>query len=108
MHLGFEGILSTMIALIPKSLGQWLLERYDLWDTSQNLPNGKLLIDKEDVYATLGLPIGGLKITDVKNWGNSTEFVNFLDEWRRRWNISKGGPQIAIMDEVILERSSWG
>ncbi|KAJ8434518.1 hypothetical protein Cgig2_030141 [Carnegiea gigantea] len=59
----------------------WLLEQYDLWDNSLNLPNGKLLIDEEDVYATLGLPMGEHAIIE----GHSSKTgIEFLELWRRR------------------------
>jgi len=50
--------------LIPRSIARWQLERYDPWDNSLNLANGKLLIDEEDVYATLGLPMGEVEIIE--------------------------------------------
>ncbi|KAJ8451301.1 LOW QUALITY PROTEIN: hypothetical protein Cgig2_014073 [Carnegiea gigantea] len=59
---GFGGILSVRTKLIPKSLARWLLEKYDPWDNSLNLANGKLLIDEEDVYATHGLPMGEFEL----------------------------------------------
>ena len=49
---GFGGILSARKKLIPKSLASWLLEKYDPWDNSLNLANGKLLIDEECVRNT--------------------------------------------------------
>ena len=69
MHTGFGGMLSVRTKLIPKKLARWLLEQYDPWDNSLNLPNGKLLIDEEDVYATLGLPLGEHEIIE----GHSSE-----------------------------------
>ncbi|KAJ8450758.1 hypothetical protein Cgig2_021230 [Carnegiea gigantea] len=58
----FGEILSIRTKLIPKKLARWLLKKYDPWDNSLNLANGKLLIDEDDVYATLGLPIGELEL----------------------------------------------
>ncbi|KAJ8436327.1 hypothetical protein Cgig2_005251 [Carnegiea gigantea] len=49
MHTGFGGILSMRTKLILKKLARWLLEKYNPWDNSLNLDNGKLLIDEEDV-----------------------------------------------------------
>ncbi|KAJ8432080.1 LOW QUALITY PROTEIN: hypothetical protein Cgig2_024690 [Carnegiea gigantea] len=59
---GFRGIFSIRTKLILKSLARWLLEKYDPWDNSLNLANGKLLIDEKDVYATLGLPMGEFEL----------------------------------------------
>ncbi|KAJ8439438.1 hypothetical protein Cgig2_021552 [Carnegiea gigantea] len=101
MHTGFGGILLVITKLIPKKLARWLLEKYDPWDNSPNLTNGKLLIDEEDVYATLGLPMGEHEIME----GQSSDVdIEFLKLWRRRWNVKRAGPPIGTMDKVILER----
>ena len=42
---------------------------------SLNLPNGKLLIYEHDVYATLGLPMGFIKISEGKSSENDIEFL---------------------------------
>jgi len=102
---GFGGILSVRTKLIPKSLARWLLEKYDPWDNSLNLANGKLLIDEEDVYATLGLPMGEFEINEGQT---SDGDIQFLDHWRRRWHVERGGPPIGSMDEVILSRGGHG
>ncbi|KAJ8428962.1 hypothetical protein Cgig2_003293 [Carnegiea gigantea] len=92
VQTGFGGILS-------------LLEKYDPWDNLLNLANGKLLIDEEDVYATLGLQMGELEI--IEGQSSNTD-IEFLELWRRRWNVERGGPPIRSMDEVILERGGCG
>ncbi|KAJ8429927.1 LOW QUALITY PROTEIN: hypothetical protein Cgig2_017977 [Carnegiea gigantea] len=93
MEIGFGGILAMRTRLILKRLARWLLEKYDPWDTLLNLPNGKLLIDEEDVYVTLGLPMGQLEISEGQS--SQTDI---------KWNIERGGPPIGSMHEVILER----
>ncbi|KAJ8429930.1 LOW QUALITY PROTEIN: hypothetical protein Cgig2_017980 [Carnegiea gigantea] len=100
MEIGFGAILAVRTRLILKRLARWLLEKYDPWDTSLNLPNGKVLIDKEDVYVTLDLPMGQLEISEGQNLQTDIEF---LEQWRRR-----GGPPIGSMHEVILERGGHG
>ncbi|KAJ8429092.1 hypothetical protein Cgig2_001052 [Carnegiea gigantea] len=101
MHRGFGGILSVRMKLIPKKLAGWLLEKYNPWDNSLNLTNGKLLIDEEDVYGTLGLPMGEHEIIE----GHSSDAdIEFLELWRRRWYVKRAGPLIGSMDEVILDR----
>ncbi|KAJ8447881.1 LOW QUALITY PROTEIN: hypothetical protein Cgig2_012016 [Carnegiea gigantea] len=98
--IGFGGILSMRTKLIPKKLARWLLEKYDPWDNSLNLANGKLLIDEEDVYAIRGLPMGELEIIEGQS---SDADIELLELWRRRWNIPIGS-----MYEVILERGGHG
>ena len=34
--------------------------------------------------------------------------IQFLDLWRRRWHVERGGPPIGSMDEVILARGGHG
>ncbi|KAJ8443818.1 LOW QUALITY PROTEIN: hypothetical protein Cgig2_017299 [Carnegiea gigantea] len=64
-----------------KKMARWLLEKHNPWDNSLNLTNGKLLVDEEDVYATLGLPMGEHEIIE----GHSSEAeIEFLELWRRR------------------------
>ncbi|KAJ8435722.1 LOW QUALITY PROTEIN: hypothetical protein Cgig2_002679 [Carnegiea gigantea] len=79
METGFGGILIVRTRLILKRLARWLLEKYDPWDTSLNLPNGKVLLDEEDVYVTIDLP-----------------------------NVERGGPPIGSMHEVILQCGGHG
>ena len=78
------------------------MEKYDHWDNSLNLANGKILINGEDVYATLGLPMGELEVIEAQK---SDANIEFLELWRRRWNVERGGPPIGSMNEVILELS---
>ena len=75
MEIGFGGILAVRTRLIPKRLVRWLLGKYDPWDTSLNPPNGKVLIDEEDVYVTLGLPMGQLKISEGQSSQTDIEFL---------------------------------
>ncbi|KAJ8445884.1 hypothetical protein Cgig2_000196 [Carnegiea gigantea] len=105
VQTGFGGILSVRTKLIPKKLARWLLEKYDSWDNSLNLANDKLLIDEEDVYTTLGLPMRELEIIEGQS---SDADIEFLELWRRRWNVERGGTPIGSMDEVILERGGHG
>jgi len=57
MDCAFARLLAIRTKSTPKAMVQWLLESYDPWETSLNLPNGKLLVYDENVHATLGLPI---------------------------------------------------
>ncbi|KAJ8437972.1 hypothetical protein Cgig2_033705 [Carnegiea gigantea] len=62
-------------------------------------------VDEEDVYATLGLPMGEYEIIE----GHSSEAeIEFLELRRRRWNVERAGPPIGSMDEVILDRGGHG
>jgi len=97
--------LSIRTKLIPKSLARWLLERYDPWDNSLSLANGKLLIDEEDVHATLGLPMGEFEVNEGRT---SDDDIQFLYDWRRRWHVERGGPPIGSMDEVIPSHGGHG
>jgi len=79
--------------LIPKQLARGLLENYDPWDTLMNLRNSKLLIYEEDVHVTLGLPIG---LVDISEGKSSESDVEFLEQWRKRWNIERGGSPLEV------------
>ncbi|KAJ8425781.1 hypothetical protein Cgig2_020919 [Carnegiea gigantea] len=81
METGFEGILSMRIRLIPKQLAS----------------NGKLIIYEEDVHVTLGLSIGPLEVSEGKSSESDTVF---LEQWRKRWNIKRGGPPLFHLNRV--------
>ena len=66
--------------MIPKSIARWLLKRYDPWDNSLNLANGKLLIDEEDVYATIGLPIGEVEVIEGQTSDADIQFLESLEK----------------------------
>ncbi|KAJ8422901.1 hypothetical protein Cgig2_026422 [Carnegiea gigantea] len=76
----FGGILSVRTKLIPKSLAKWLLEKYDPWNYSLNLANGKLLIDEEDVYATLGFLMGEFEVIEGQTSDADTELLDLGEE----------------------------
>ncbi|KAJ8445621.1 LOW QUALITY PROTEIN: hypothetical protein Cgig2_018562 [Carnegiea gigantea] len=82
-----------------------ILTKYDPWDTSWSLSNGKALIYEEDVHVTLGLPMRPHKISEGKS---SETDIEFLEQWRKRWNIKRGGPLNGSMDDVILEHGGHG
>ncbi|KAJ8438667.1 hypothetical protein Cgig2_031632 [Carnegiea gigantea] len=57
-EIGFGGFWAIRTNVIPKSLGMWLLENYDYCGSFLNLSNHRILeFTKEDVHATLGLPM---------------------------------------------------
>ncbi|KAJ8429940.1 LOW QUALITY PROTEIN: hypothetical protein Cgig2_017990 [Carnegiea gigantea] len=88
-EIGFGGFWAIRTNIIPKSLGMWLLENYDYCGSFLNLSNHRILeFTKEDVHATLGLPMGPKK--------------------RRRWGISSGAPKIGKMRDGILDRGDHG
>jgi len=53
------------------------------------------------VYATLGLPMGEVEVIEGQT---SDADIQFLDLWRRRWHVERGGPPIGSIDEEILAR----
>ena len=108
MPIGFGGMLAVRTRLIPKRLARWLLESYDPWETSLKLPNGKVLIYEEDVLAMLGLPMGALEVKEAKASDNDTEYAMFLEQWRQRWNVKRGGPLVRSMEYGIIECGGHG
>ena len=65
--IGFGGFWAIRTNAIPKSLGMWLLKNYDFCGIFLNLSNhGILEFTKEDVHATLGLPMGPRKVVEGK------------------------------------------
>jgi len=108
MESGFGDLLSIRTRFIPKAMACWLLEHYDPWDTSLNLPNGKVLIYDEGVHATLRLPMRSNQIQNLKLREDDATYIEFLKEWRRRWNITKGAQHVDSMHEIILQIRGHG
>nr|GMD87509.1 Peptidase C48, SUMO/Sentrin/Ubl1 [Ipomoea batatas] len=64
-EIGFGGVLELQVTDAPLRLGYWLVTNFHPEDMSVHLPNGmKLLLTKDDVAATLGLPSGPITITE--------------------------------------------
>ncbi|KAJ8429929.1 hypothetical protein Cgig2_017979 [Carnegiea gigantea] len=49
--------------------------------------------------------MGQLEISEGQS---SQTYIEFLQQWRRRWNVERGGPPIGSMYEVILESGGYG
>ncbi|KAJ8434110.1 hypothetical protein Cgig2_024228 [Carnegiea gigantea] len=49
--------------------------------------------------------MGQLEISEGRS---SQTDIEFLEQWRRRWNVERGGPPIGSMHEVILEHGADG
>ncbi|KAJ8437565.1 hypothetical protein Cgig2_017918 [Carnegiea gigantea] len=105
-EIGFGGFWAIRTNVIPKSLGMWLLENYDYCGSFLNLSNHRILeFTKEDVHATLGLPMGPKKVMKGKTCDSCEKYNTLLGSWRRRWGISSGAPKIGKMRDGILD---WG
>ena len=48
--------------------------------------------------------MGIVQMQNLKHLNHDVAYIKFLDNWRRRWNIARGGPHIGSMLEIILER----
>ncbi|KAJ8437350.1 hypothetical protein Cgig2_009690 [Carnegiea gigantea] len=85
-----------------------LIERlsYEQYLAFLDLSNHKILeFTKEDVHATLGLPMGPSKVVEGKTCDSCEKYNAVLGSWRRRWDISSGAPKIGKMLNGILD---WG
>lgn len=67
-----------------------------------------MLIYEEDVHATLGLPVGPLKVREAKTSDNDTEYATFIEHWKQTWNVERGGPPVGSMEHAIIERGGHG
>ncbi|KAJ8420867.1 hypothetical protein Cgig2_010210 [Carnegiea gigantea] len=85
MDTEFREILAVRTRLVPKRLARWSLEKYDLRDTSLNLPNGQLIYE-EDVHVTLGLPMGPIEISEAEV--DLQQYLKELDEVQDQQGIS--------------------
>ncbi|KAJ8420950.1 LOW QUALITY PROTEIN: hypothetical protein Cgig2_017689 [Carnegiea gigantea] len=105
-EIGFGAIRTTVI---PKSFGMWLLENYDYCGSFLNLSNHRILeFIKEDVHATLGLPMGPKNVVEGKTCDSYEKYNALLVSWWRRWGISFGAPKIRKMRDEILDQGDHG
>ncbi|KAJ8449512.1 hypothetical protein Cgig2_002309 [Carnegiea gigantea] len=88
--IGFGGFGAIRANVIAKSLGM-ILE-----------------FTKEDVHATLGLPMGPKKVVEGKTCDSCEKYNALLGSWRRRWGISSGAPKIRKMRDGMLDRGNHG
>ncbi|WCJ31486.1 hypothetical protein M5689_012978 [Euphorbia peplus] len=59
------------------------------------LENGeKIIIEKEDVHAAYGVPIGGIEINEPKS---DVQWEDFLKQWRSSFGLIKGSPTCDIL-----------
>ena len=49
--------------------------------------------------------MGPFEAREAKPSDNDTEYATFLEHWRQRWNIERGGPPVGSMEYAITERS---
>ncbi|KAJ8428770.1 hypothetical protein Cgig2_010774 [Carnegiea gigantea] len=108
-EIDFGGFWAIRTNVIPKSLGMWLLENYDYCGSFFNLSNHRILeFTKEDVHATLGLPMGPKKVMEGKTCDSCEQYNAILGSWRRRWGTLSGAPKIGKMRDGILDRGDHG
>ncbi|KAJ8429967.1 hypothetical protein Cgig2_032092 [Carnegiea gigantea] len=52
--------------------------------------------------------MGPLEVREGKNSENDLKYAIFLEQWRQRWNIERGGPPVGSMDYAITKHGGHG
>ncbi|KAL1541069.1 hypothetical protein AAHA92_25333 [Salvia divinorum] len=93
-EMGFGKLIHFDITAIPAKLAYALLESFDQATCSIKLHRGTLHISEEDVYVTLGLPQGEMKI---RRSGRQSSH-DFLDELAEAGSLNRNnmGPKYLI------------
>nr|GMD31260.1 uncharacterized protein LOC109155623 isoform X2 [Ipomoea batatas] len=98
-EIGFGGVLELQVTNAPLRLGYWLVTNFHPEDMSVHLPNGmKLLLTKDDVAATLGLPCGPITITE---W-DSQVVGPYLRQWRDKLCQPEGDVTVKALCNAML------
>ncbi|KAJ8438204.1 hypothetical protein Cgig2_001922 [Carnegiea gigantea] len=103
-EIDFGGFWAIRTNVIPKTLGMWLLENYDYYGSFLNLSNHRILeFTKEDVHATLRLPMGPKKVVEGKTCDSCEKYNALLGSWSLR-----GRDEIRKMHNGILDQGNHG
>ncbi|XP_031099807.1 uncharacterized protein LOC116004007 [Ipomoea triloba] len=98
-EIGFGGVLELQVTNAPLRLGYWLVTNFHPEDMSVHLPNGmKLLLTKDDVAATLGLPCGPITITER----DSQVVGPYLRQWRDKLCQPEGDVTVKALCNAML------
>ena len=110
METCFGGFLSVRTSTIPKDLATWLLPNFNPASNILMLSDNRVLeITKEDVHATLALPMDQPKVQITSTCEPKNEYTNLLEQWRIMWNFGRiGSPKVGKMVDQILQRGDHG
>ncbi|KAJ8421446.1 hypothetical protein Cgig2_013880 [Carnegiea gigantea] len=73
--MGFASFLKVDLKHIPGKFSKWLIESFDLYAMCFRLPDGKKFsVTAFDVYATLGVPLGGTEIIEITKSSTDEEY----------------------------------
>ncbi|KAJ8440091.1 hypothetical protein Cgig2_025290 [Carnegiea gigantea] len=97
------------IAAMETGFGGFL-SKFDPASNTLKLSYHRVLeITKEDVHATLALPMGQLDVQVASTCEPKNEYTKLLEKWRIRWNLGRtGSPKVGKMVDRILQRGDHG
>jgi len=85
------------------------MESFDPYAVCFGLADGqKFLITTFNMHATLGVPLGGTKITEINKSLMDDEYDEVQAAWLKEWKLQKNAPELTRMPEFILAQKGGG
>ncbi|KAH9621042.1 hypothetical protein KSS87_009621 [Heliosperma pusillum] len=91
-EMGFGFLLLLQIKKVPGSLAYWLVSNYD--PIKGCLLDGKLPILEEDIYLSLGLPMGQNVVIEASNGDKCPVYLSVLEKFKSQF----GNDSIDVKD----------
>ncbi|KAH9607572.1 hypothetical protein KSS87_014612 [Heliosperma pusillum] len=91
-EMGFGSLLLLQIKKVPGSLAYWLVSNYD--PIKGCLLDGKLPILEEDIYLSLGLPMGPNVVIEASNGDKCPTYLSVLEKFKSQF----GNDSIDVKD----------
>ncbi|KAH9614758.1 hypothetical protein KSS87_015691 [Heliosperma pusillum] len=91
-EMGFGSLLLLQIKKVPGSLAYWLVSNYD--PIKGCLLDGKLPILEEDIYLSLGLPMGPNVVIEASNGDKCPVYLSVLEKFKSQF----GNDSIDVKD----------
>ncbi|KAJ8442716.1 hypothetical protein Cgig2_011636 [Carnegiea gigantea] len=107
--VGFASFLKFNLKQIPWKFSKWLVESFDPYAMCFKLPDGqKFSVTTFDVYATLGVPLGGTEIIEINKSLMDEEYYEVHAAWLKEWKLQKNAPKLTPMPEFIMSEKDGG
>ncbi|KAJ8421747.1 hypothetical protein Cgig2_028802 [Carnegiea gigantea] len=95
---------------VTKSRPKQMQVRFDPYLVTLYIsPDKRIEIISMDVHLALALPIGGRKVEEF--YGRKpkdAKYNEFLDAWRKNWNLQDGTPKLSQMPQYVLSQTDAG
>ncbi|CAI9302649.1 unnamed protein product [Lactuca saligna] len=99
--MGFGALLKMKITDIPLKLGFYVLQKFDSERMVIDIEGNELKVTAKSVNDTLGIPIGGTKLTELDQWPKDD---TSYDEWKQQFKKDSIIQLSAIKNVIVSTR----